>query len=860
MRKTLLLLLCLSSMTAWAQTGGIKGQMIDKESGEALIGATVTIQGTSIGAVADVEGNYVLNNLDYGTYTLLFNFVGYTEQTKTIELNSSSLTIDPVELKSSSVGLEEVMVLASVAVDRKTPVAVSRLSSLQIEETASNQEFPELLKSTPGVYATKQGGGFGDARINIRGFESENVAVMINGIPVNDMENGAVYWSNWAGLTAVASDVQVQRGLGASKVAVPSIGGTINIVTKAADTEAGGTLTVGIGNNGYETIGLSVSTGLMDNGWASTIYASKTTGEGWATGLQFEAYNYFFNLSKMIGKNHTISLTGFGAPQTHGQRSTKQKIDEWKSNPEGLKYNADWGYLNGEVYNRSYNYYHKPQFSLNHYWTINETSELSTSVYASYGVGGGRRDGGDAVDIVNGQYDYNSAFAANVNGDGEAGSYIASSVNNHKWYGLLSTYTKEVNQNLDLMAGIDLRQYTGIHYYEVTDLLGAEYVLSDDNLTGEETAISTGGKYNKNYEGLVGWQGVFVQGEYELNKLTAFVNASLSNTSYAHDEMMYTDKKSDSYNFIGYQVKGGANFNLTDHHNVFGNLGYFSKAPIFDAVFNSERSNDISTINEDAENEKVLSYEIGYGYRSEQLNVNVNLYRTSWLDKAYTSSVPLYDLDENGDEVPVGDGETTVLGYANILGVDALHQGIEVDFRYQPTPRLEIRGMASLGDWVWASDVDSTIVRDQNTGDIVEGASVSGLFIKDLKVGNSAQTTFSGNLSYELIKSLKFGVAYNYFGNLYSDYSITSRTNSITDGNGDIVQSWKAPDYSTVDLNLVYSFKVGDKIDAKVIGNVNNLLDTEYISDASDSNQQASGATVFYGLGRTWTATLKFNF
>ncbi|MBU2886051.1 TonB-dependent receptor [Gilvimarinus agarilyticus] len=847
-------------MTAWAQTGDIKGQMIDKESGEALIGATVTIQGTSIGAVADVEGNYVLNNLDYGTYTLLFNFVGYTEQTKTIELNSSSLTIDPVELKSSSVGLEEVMVLASVAVDRKTPVAVSRLSSLQIEETASNQEFPELLKSTPGVYATKQGGGFGDARINIRGFESENVAVMINGIPVNDMENGAVYWSNWAGLTAVASDVQVQRGLGASKVAVPSIGGTINIVTKAADTEAGGTLTVGIGNNGYETIGLSVSTGLMDNGWASTIYASKTTGEGWATGLQFEAYNYFFNLSKMIGKNHTISLTGFGAPQTHGQRSTKQKIDEWKSNPEGLKYNADWGYLNGEVYNRSYNYYHKPQFSLNHYWTINETSELSTSVYASYGVGGGRRDGGDAVDIVNGQYDYNSAFAANVNGDGEAGSYIASSVNNHKWYGLLSTYTKEVNQNLDLMAGIDLRQYTGIHYYEVTDLLGAEYVLSDDNLTGEETAISTGGKYNKNYEGLVGWQGVFVQGEYELNKLTAFVNASLSNTSYAHDEMMYTDKKSDSYNFIGYQVKGGANFNLTDHHNVFGNLGYFSKAPIFDAVFNSERSNDISTINEDAENEKVLSYEIGYGYRSEQLNVNVNLYRTSWLDKAYTSSVPLYDLDENGDEVPVGDGETTVLGYANILGVDALHQGIEVDFRYQPTPRLEIRGMASLGDWVWASDVDSTIVRDQNTGDIVEGASVSGLFIKDLKVGNSAQTTFSGNLSYELIKSLKFGVAYNYFGNLYSDYSITSRTNSITDGNGDIVQSWKAPDYSTVDLNLVYSFKVGDKIDAKVIGNVNNLLDTEYISDASDSNQQASGATVFYGLGRTWTATLKFNF
>ena len=115
--------------------------------------------------------------------------------------------------------LDEIVITqTSFAVDRKTPVAVSTIKADVIENKLGTQEFPEILKSTPGVYATKSGGGFGDGRLNLRGFNSENVAVMINGVPVNDMENGRVYWSNWAGLSDVTSAMQVQRGLGASKV------------------------------------------------------------------------------------------------------------------------------------------------------------------------------------------------------------------------------------------------------------------------------------------------------------------------------------------------------------------------------------------------------------------------------------------------------------------------------------------------------------------------------------------------------------------------------------------------------------------------------------------------------------------
>ena len=127
-----------------------------------------------------------------------------------------------------------------MAIDRKTPVAFSTIPLKKINEELASQDIPMVLNSTPGVYATQQGGGDGDARITIRGFNQRNVAVMIDGIPVNDMENGWVYWSNWFGLDAVTSNIQVQRGLGASKIAIPSVGGTMNLLTKGIDSRKGG--------------------------------------------------------------------------------------------------------------------------------------------------------------------------------------------------------------------------------------------------------------------------------------------------------------------------------------------------------------------------------------------------------------------------------------------------------------------------------------------------------------------------------------------------------------------------------------------------------------------------------------------
>ena len=110
--------------------------------------------------------------------------------------------------------LEEVVVTSgviTVARDRKTPIALSIISAAEVQLKVGNLEFPEIMNNTPGVYATKQGGGYGDSRITLRGFDQRNTSFLINGQPVNDMENGWVYWSNWQGLTDVASGIQLQR-------------------------------------------------------------------------------------------------------------------------------------------------------------------------------------------------------------------------------------------------------------------------------------------------------------------------------------------------------------------------------------------------------------------------------------------------------------------------------------------------------------------------------------------------------------------------------------------------------------------------------------------------------------------------
>jgi iron complex outermembrane receptor protein len=839
-KHLLMVVVLCTSATIFAQTK-LTGKVVD-ETSQPLPGASIVVKGSSTGVSTDFDGNFTLET-SASNGTILVSFVGY--ETKSVAFNGNQ-NFGAIALKLSAESLEEIVITAtSFAIDRKTPVAVSTIKADVIENKLGSQEFPEILKSTPGVYATKSGGGFGDGRLNLRGFNSENVAVMINGVPVNDMENGRVYWSNWAGLADVTSAMQVQRGLGASKVAVPSIGGTVNILSKTTDVEQGGNFFTAVGNDGYQKYGATVSTGLLDNGFAATVSASKTKGDGYVDGTQFEGYNYFVNISKQLGDNHKLSLTSFGAPQWHGQRQNTSSIETYRNAESGTKFNPDWGIKNGQVVSVEDNFYHKSQTSLNHYWTISDKSDLSTALYASWGSGGGGGSAGDyglfnvRLGGSDQPIDLDNIVAVNrANGALGAVAYLRASRNDHSWFGALSTFKTELNDNLDFVTGVDLRTYTGKHFSEVTDLLGAEYVLEDSDINNPNKIAKVGDKRDYWNDGNVGWQGLFTQLEYDNDNISAFVSAAVSNTSYQRiDYFIYLDsdplQKTDKYNFAGYSVKGGANYNLTDEHNVFANIGYFEKAAGFDAVF---QNYDNEHINENAENQKIFSAELGYGFRGENFAANLNVYRTEWNDRTFTRSLGTI----NGVDY-----------FANLLGVNALHQGIEFDFNYRPSDKLILTGMLSLGNWEWNNNLENVQVYDDAQNPI---GNPYNLFIKGLKVSDAAQTTAALGMDYKLMEKMNFTVDYNYFADLYAAYNPDSRTTPGTP------QPWKVPDYGTFDTSIRYGFKIGD-LDTTLIARMNNVFDTEYIADARDGqSNDAYSAQVWYGYGRTFNISAKIKF
>jgi len=383
LKKSVCILACLLYGALGFSQATINGVVTDASTGEGLIGASIVI-GES-GTVTDYDGSYSMS-VNPGSYLIKFSYIGFADKEMNVDIQEN-MTLD-VSMDADNI-LNEVVVTADIAIERETPVAFSNIPTIKLEEELAAQDIPMILNSTPGAYATEGGGGDGDARINIRGFDQKYIAVMLDGIPVNDMENGRVFWSNWFGLDLVTKTMQVQRGLGASKISQPSVGGTINILTKGIDAKRGMKFKQEIGNNGFTRSTIGLTSGRLDSGWGFSAAGSYKQGDGWVDGNFTKGFFYYGRVDKQMG-DHLLSLTGFGAPQKHGQRPFSQEagqvdsefassigvpdeaLEQLTNIDKGRRFNDAWGLRDGELYNTRQNYYHKPQFSLRHSWQAND--------------------------------------------------------------------------------------------------------------------------------------------------------------------------------------------------------------------------------------------------------------------------------------------------------------------------------------------------------------------------------------------------------------------------------------------------------------------------------------------------------
>ena len=433
--SVLLFLLLTLPVSLFAQAT-VAGRVTDAETGQGLAGANVVIEGTSIGAAANATGDYSISDVPAGTQTVTASVIGYASSSTTVNVPSSGSVTTNFALSGEAIELSGLEVLASRA-DERTPVAYTNVTKADMEFRLGSQDIPMSLNTTPSVYATQQGGGAGDARINVRGFNQRNVAVMINGVPQNDMENGWVYWSNWDGVGDVAS-IQMQRGLSAVNLATPSIGGSMNIITDPTALSSGGKFRQEIGAGGFVKTTLNYNTGLIGDKMAFSGTIVRKTGDGVIDKTWTDAWAYYFGASYAMNETNRFELYAVGAPQRHGQNLYKQNLgaydsdfaasvdgydtgalgsdgqfrDEGEANGIGFgrTFNQNWAPVSSSYQGKQYwymygaktvdrhspdflnereNFFHKPLVNLNHYLTLNSKMRLSSILYWSGGSGGG---------------------------------------------------------------------------------------------------------------------------------------------------------------------------------------------------------------------------------------------------------------------------------------------------------------------------------------------------------------------------------------------------------------------------------------------------------------------------------------
>lgn len=932
MHKLLVFFLFFLTSFTIAQQSSLSGFVVDFEDDEPLIGASVKIIGQkdksqNIGSVTDINGEFKISNLNQGEYSLTISYIGYIDKVVKVKIDNKENSINAIRLKSSSQDLEELEVIADMVKERVTPVAATTISAKYIQENLGNQEFPEILRNTPSVYVTKEGGGFGDSRINVRGFEQNNIAVMVNGVPVNDMESGWVYWSNWAGLADVTNKMQIQRGLGASKLAIPAVGGTINILTNAAEFKKGGNVSTSVGNNGYTKYVASLSSGLSEKGFAATMQLTYTQGNGYIAGTDFKAYSYFLSSTYNINEKHRVSATIIGAPQVHNRRSIHNfydsvtlatyrcPVDDSLDNlSKGIKFNPGWGMLNGEVFSWKKNFYHKPKAFVNHFWNFSEYTKLKTAAYLSIGNGGGTSARGRGLQNQNVEgwsgYDSFQGFGVGIHDSSgqvmfdsiiayNQGEYVSAlggyneqsdtvrdfpggnstlgdgwirtaGINRHIWYGVISTFEHNFNENLSFVAGIDARYYVGQHYRKVENLMGNNTYLSSKDYNNTANYIDTEpgssfGSFSEtshlqnntlqyNNDGIVKWLGGFTQIEYSSDKFSAFSSLSLSNQGFKRvDYFNYLDddtlQTTNWQIFNGGTLKAGLNYNLSKNMRLFVNAGYFSKQPIFNAIFLRNRN----IINESAKNQTVEAYEIGYSYFKGIFDLDINAYYTEWANRQFTRNMFL----DNQDVLYVFDN------------ISQTHKGVEMEFNLKFSKKYSITGMASVGDWIYTTNFNATgTVLDLygNPTDELQD-SVLILFGKGLKVGDAAQNTYSLTFKYKPIKGLSINATYYVADQLYAPYNIFEDQFYQEGG-----QVTKLPIYALARLGVFYRKKINNKTVSLRL-NVNNLLNTLYIAELNTNSLNSDGQLFspdqvefytknkgYYGFGRTWNLGIKLNF
>lgn len=902
MRKIILTLsLVLVAVMVYSQTGTLRGTITDQSSGQPL--PQVTVIAGLVQATTDAGGNYELKGLAVGKLYVTATGSGIETRSEEMDITAGDNTWSPT-----------VVVVNTTTTDMQGITEVSA-SQLDLEDEGRGQSVGGLLQSSGDVFTSTAGYVLSAAYFKTRGFDSENFAVYMNGVKVNDAETGWPAWSEWGGLNDVTRNKEVGIGLNPSAFSFGFPGGATNIITRASEQRKQTKFTYSLGNRSYTHRWMFThSTGMMENGWAFSVSASKRYGtEGAIDGLFYDSYSYFAAAEKKINDQHSLAFSVMGAPTKRAQRSgsTQEVYDLLGDN----LYNANWGYLNGEKRASRIKDFHEPIFTLNHYWQLAENTRLTTSAFFQTGYNGskalnwynaadprpdyyrnmpsyyylqGLTEAGDAAtefwktNPEAGLIDWNSLYQAN-HGQNAAGKQTAYIMENRRIdqtnIGLSFLLNSQITENMKLNGGLELRKYKGHHYKLIDDMLGGNFwvdvdqfaerdlagdtVASQNDLQNPNRIVGEGDTYGYNYNLFQDELNLWANAEFTYNKIDFYVGATGNYTRIWREGIYQNGRfpdnslgESEKKDFMSPGAKTGFTYKVNGRNFIQGNAMWMERAPLLRDAFISQRiRNDFA---KGIANETIVGGDISYIIRSPYLKARLTAYQTMFYDQTELRSFYHDDLNTFVNMV--------------MTGIDKVHQGVEFGAEVKLTTAISVTAVASLGNYRITSRPEGTITAENATID----ETTETFYLKNFYVPG-VQNAGSLGINYRHPAYWFFNANVNYFGKNYLDYNPLRRTMNAIDGlytQADIdkvkaiTEQQKLDDAITLDASIGKSIKMG-KYFLNLNFSVSNILDnTDLVTGGYEQYRYESDtqmydkfpAKYFYGLGRTYYLNIGFRF
>ena len=833
MKKSFLIFLfgIFSTFTLVAQQTTVKGSVKDAVTDEPIPDVTVSIQKTILTEKTDGFGQFTFKSeVPLGEQILKIEKDGFTTKFYPIIINEGK-TLDIQDMT------------LDLAVTNEQDLFTITLSDDELnDDTSGSDNISGLLSASQDIFQRTAAFEFSSSFFRIKGLDSDNAKVLINGVEMNKQDTGRPQWSNWGGLNDVMRNQELSLGLTPSAYTFGGVLGSTNINTRASNYREGGRITYSSSNRSYTNrLMASYASGLMEDGWAYTLMIGRRWGdEGFQDASLYDSNSFFVSVEKKINDKHSLNFTSIYAPNRRGKSSANtQEVYDLK----GIKYNEFWGDFDGEQKNSRIKEVEEPILMLNHYWDITEKTSLNTNVAYQFGkVGNSRLDfaGGENPSpayyqnlpsyfledddlagayeaeqefLNDGQIDWNRILDANLTNNitGANAAYVLyEDRNDDKQLTLNTIFNTEINQNILFNAGVNYKKLDSENFAEIIDLLGSTtgavnvdaFSQNQFDLNNPDQVAFVGDKFRYNYNLFVNEISGFAQAQFKYNKVDFYLAGSVTKTDYQreglykNENQVYIENgierdnsfgKGDKIEFTGYGAKAGFTYKISGKHLLDFNGAYIAKAPsIRNTYTNSRESHDyvgvINGVNNPDINiteEKISSVDASYIFRSPIVKAKLTGFYTK-----------IEDANEVGFFFT--QGSTTGFIQEVLSGVEKQHIGGEFGIEAQVTPTIKLKGAASVGQYTYNNNPNLYVTStsedfiDVQGGDVVNTSGlVSTSNLKDYKVAGGPQTAYSVGFEYRDPDYWWFGATANFFDNAYIDVSPLSRsTEFYTDADG----------------------------------------------------------------------------